>query len=349
MIFSIIIFLLIISMLIIAHEGGHYLIARMSGIRVSEFTVGMGPAIIKKKKGDTVFALRILPIGGACIFEGMAGEDEEEMINDEHSFRNASVWARIATILAGPFFNFLLAFVLALIITAFSPWNYPVVSGFPEDSAAAEAGMQEGDRLLKMNGRSIHMAGEVTLLSQLNKGEEIELLVERGNEELTIRFTPRFSPEENRYYMGLYVGETGSISGFKLIPYAWYTEKYYLDLSVTSVKMLVRGELNLNNVYGPVGMVKVVDQTYEEVKPYGLPAVVLTMLDLAVLLSVNLGVMNLLPLPAIDGGRLLFALIELIRGKPVPAEKEGYVHLAGAIALIVLMVVVLFNDIGRFL
>ncbi len=347
MIVSVLIVLFMIGVLVISHEGGHFLIARANGIRVNEFTVGAGPAIWKKQKGDTLFAVRLLPVGGACIFAGMY--EEEESISDEHSFRNANVWARIATLFAGPFFNFLLGYLLAVVITALTPWMYPVVSGLTDDSAAAEAGVREGDLILKMNGKRIHMAGEATLLSQLNHGEEIRLLLEREGEQLELNFLPRYSAEDERYYMGLYIGKAGRITGPEIIPYAWYTERYYFNLTLTSLKMLVRGELTLDNLAGPVGMVKMVDDTYEEVRPYGLPSVVLTMMDLAILLSVNLGVMNLLPIPGLDGGRLLFAFVEVIRGKPLPPEKEGYVHLAGMIALVALMVVVLFNDIGRFI
>ncbi|MBQ3790089.1 MAG: site-2 protease family protein [Lachnospiraceae bacterium] len=348
MIVSIVIFLLIIGILIISHEAGHFLIARMNGIRVVEFTVGVGPALFKKQMGETLFALRAFPFGGACIYDSLY-EDGEEHIDDEHSFANAGVWARIATLFAGPFFNFLLAFLLAVIVTGFADWLDPVVAGFTDDSAAQTAGVREGDRIVRMNGKRIHMAGEVTLLSQLNQGEEITLVVERDGEQQEITFTPHYSDTDDRYYMGLYAGEATRIRGARILPYAWYTEKYYFDLTFISLKMLVRGELTLNNLSGPVGMVKMVDDTYEEVKPYGLPSVVLTMIELAILLSVNLGVLNLLPIPGLDGGRLLFAFIEVLRGKPIPQEKEGYVHLAGMIALIALMVVVLFNDIGKFL
>ncbi|MCR5177511.1 MAG: M50 family metallopeptidase [Lachnospiraceae bacterium] len=348
MIVSILIFLLLISVLVIVHEGGHFLIARSNGIRVNEFTVGVGPALWKKQRGETLFALRALPFGGACIFDGMYDDDSETM-DDERSFKNAKVWSRIATVVAGPVFNFLLGFLLAVIVTAFSNWLYPVIAGVTEDSAAAEAGVREGDLIISMNGKKIHDASMATLYSQLNKGEDITLVIDRDGNRETITFTPRYSEEDKRYYMGLYIGEPGKVEPKNVLRYAWYMEKGYFDMTFLSLRMLVRGELNLDSLSGPVGIVKIVDETYEEVKPYGLPSVVLTMLDLAILLTVNLGVINLLPIPGLDGGRLLFALIEVIRGKPIPPEKEGYVHMAGMIALVVLMVVVLFNDISKFI
>lgn len=353
MIVSIIIFFIIFGVLVISHEGGHFLIAKANGIRVNEFTIGMGPALFKTKKGDTEYSIRLLPFGGACIFDGMDGleddKEEETQEYDEHSFRNAKVWSRIATVFAGPFFNFLLAYVLSIIVTAFSTWTFPVVAGLTEDSAAAEAGLAEGDTIISINGENISMGQEVTLISQLNNGEDLTIVYERDGEEYTTVLTPKYDEESGRYYMGVYVGEYGNITGIDILPYAYKNVVFYFKMTWKSLAMLVTGRFSVNDLSGPVGIVKAVDDTYEAVKPYGLPSVVLTMLDLALFLSVNLGVMNLLPIPALDGGRLIFLLIEVVRGKPVPPEKEGYVHLAGMIALMVLMVIVLFNDIGRFI
>ncbi len=267
MIVSVIIFILMIGVLIISHESGHFLIARMNGIRVMEFMIGVGPALFKKKVGETLFTVRPFPFGGACIYENLYDEEDAEGIEDEHSFANAGVWPRIATLFAGPFFNFLLGFLLAVIVTAFSDWLDPVIVGFADNSAAVTAGLEEGDRIVKMNGKRIHMAGEVTLLSQLNQGEDITLVVDRNGEQKEYTFTPRYSDEDERYYMGIYAGRVSRVKGAQILPYAWYTEKYYFDLTFISLKMLVRGELTLNNLSGPVGMVKMVDDTYEEVKP----------------------------------------------------------------------------------
>ncbi len=353
MIVSIIIFFIIFGVLVISHEGGHFLIAKANGIRVNEFTIGMGPALFKTKKGDTEYSIRLLPIGGACIFDGMDGLEMEEEAEgkeyDEHAFRNANVWSRIATVFAGPFFNFLLAYVLSVIVTAFSTWTFPVISGMAENSAAEAAGLMEGDTIISINGEKIYMAQEVTLISQLNEGEDLEIVYERDGKTYTTVLSPSYSEEDGRYYMGIYVGEYGNITGIDILPYALHNEIFYFKMTWKSLAMLVQGKFGVDDLSGPVGIVKAVDDTYEAAKPYGLPSVVLTMLDLALFLSVNLGVMNLLPIPALDGGRLLFLFIEVVRGKPIPPDKEGYVNLAGIIALMVLMVVVLFNDIGRFI
>jgi regulator of sigma E protease len=351
MIVSIIIFFLIFGVLVTTHEMGHMLIAKANGIRVNEFFVGMGPVIWKKKKGDTTYSLRLLPIGGACVYDSIEdnmGDEDPNRVYDEHSFQNANVWARIATLFAGPFFNFITAFIVAVIVVGFSTWNFPVINNLVEDSAATAAGLQIGDKIISIDGENIHMAGEVTIISQFNEGNAMHIVYERDGNTYETDLTPVYSEEDGRYYMGIYIGEYDKVEGPAIIKYAWYEVSYYFKLTWRSLALLVQGKLSSGDVSGPVGMVKMVDDTYEMAKPYGLPSVLLTMLELLIILSVNLGVMNLLPLPALDGGRLVFQFIEVIRGKPVPPEKEGLVHLAGMAALVVLMVVVLFNDIRKF-
>ncbi|MCR5101000.1 MAG: RIP metalloprotease RseP [Butyrivibrio sp.] len=351
MVVSVIIFFIIFGILVTTHEMGHMLIAKANGIRVLEFFVGMGPVIWKKKKGETTYSLRLLPIGGACVYDSIedaVGDENSQREFDEHTFQNANVWARIATLFAGPFFNFITAFIVAIIVVAFSSWNFPVINNLVEDSAAVDAGLQIGDEIVSIDGEKIHLAAEVTLISQFNEGGDMDIVYKRDGETYETVLTPSYSEEDGRYYMGIYIGEYRKVQGPSILAYAWYDVSYYFKATYRSLALLVKGKLSAGDVSGPVGMVKMVDDTYESVKPYGLPSVLLTMMELLILLSVNLGVMNLLPLPALDGGRLVFQFLEVVRGKPVPAEKEGLVHLAGMAALIILMVVVLFNDISKF-
>ena len=345
---SVLIFFIIFGVLVTSHEFGHFIVAKTGGIRVNEFFIGMGPTLWKKQKGETLYSIKLLPVGGACVFDGMDPVAEEKEGYDERSFLNAPVWRRIATLFAGPFANFIIAYVLAVILVSFSAWNFPVINKMTEDSAAAEAGMQVGDKFISVDGEKVYMAGEVTLISQFAEGNPMEIVYERDGERYTTTLQPKYSEEGKRYYMGIFLGEYGNIKGASALKYAWYEVRYYFKTTYRSLALLVRGKLSKDDVSGPVGMVKMVDDTYEEVKPYGISAVILTMLSLTVLLSVNLGVMNLLPLPALDGGRLVFQFIEVIFGKPVPPEKEGFVHMLGMIALIGLMVFVLFNDITKF-
>jgi regulator of sigma E protease len=348
MIVSVLIFLLIFGVLVTSHEFGHFIIAKSGGIRVNEFFIGMGPTLWKKQKGETLYSIKLLPIGGACVFDGMDPIAEEKGEYDERSFLKAPVWRRIATLFAGPFANFIIAYILAVVLVSFSAWNFPVINKMTDDSAAAEAGMQPGDKIISIDGEKVYMSGEVTLISQFAEGSPMDIVYERDGERHETTLVPKFSEEDQRYYMGVYMGEYGEIKGARALQYAWYEVRYYFKTTYRSLALLVKGKLSKDDVSGPVGMVKMVDDTYEEVKPYGISAVILTMLSLTVLLSVNLGVMNLLPLPALDGGRLVFQFIEVIIGKPVPPEKEGFVHMVGMIALMGLMVFVLFNDITKF-
>ena len=345
---SVIIFFVIFGILVTSHEFGHFIIAKSGGIRVNEFFVGMGPTLWKKKKGDTLYSIKLLPIGGACVFDGMDPVEEEKESYDEHSFLNASVWRRIATLFAGPFANFIIAYILAVVLVSFSAWNFPVINELTEDSAAQEAGMQPGDKIISVDGEKVYMAGEVTLISQFAEGSPMDIIYERDGKTYETTLTPKYSEEAGRYYMGVYLGEFGEIKGPQALKYAWYEVRYYFKTTYRSLALLFKGKLSKDDVSGPVGMVKIVDDAYQETRPYGISSVILTMLSLTVLLSVNLGVMNLLPLPALDGGRLVFQFIEVITGKKVPPEKEGFVHMIGMIALLGLMVFVLFNDITKF-
>jgi regulator of sigma E protease len=348
MIISVIIFFIIFGILVTSHEFGHFIIAKSGGIRVNEFFVGMGPTLWKKQKGDTLYSIKLLPIGGACVFDGMDPVAEEKETYDEHSFLNAPVWRRIATLFAGPFANFIIAYLLAVILVSFSAWNFPVINQLTEDSAAQEAGLLPGDKIISVDGEKVYMAGEVTLISQFAEGSPMDIVYERDGERHETTLVPKYSEEAGRYYMGVYLGEYGEIKGAAALKYAWYEVRYYFKTTYRSLALLIKGRLSADDVSGPVGMVKIVDDAYEEVRPYGISAVILTMMSLTVLLSVNLGVMNLLPLPALDGGRLVFQFIEVIFGKPVPPEKEGFVHMIGMVALLCLMVFVLFNDITKF-
>ncbi len=345
---SIIIFFIIFGVLVTSHEFGHFIVAKSGGIRVNEFFVGMGPTIWKKKKGDTLYSIKLLPFGGACVFDGMDPVAEEAGDYDEHSFLNASVWRRIATLFAGPVANFIIAYILAVILVSFSVWNFPVISGIVENSAAEEAGLTEGDKIISVDGEKVYMSAEVTLISQFAEGSPMDIVYERDGEKYETVLQPKYDDEAGRYYMGVYLGEYGKIKGSEALKYAWYEVRYDFKSTYRALALLVKGKLSKDDVSGPVGMVKIVDDTYEEVRPYGISAVVLTMLSLTILLSVNLGIMNLLPIPALDGGRLVFQFIEVIIGKPVPAEKEGFVHMIGMIALLGLMIFVLFNDITKF-
>lgn len=354
MIVTIIVFVLIFGVVVIAHELGHFLIAKLNGIKVLQFSIGMGPDIIKFTKGETKYVLKLLPIGGACMFEGEDGiystasdSGEKEEQKPEGAFNDANVWSRIATVFAGPFFNIILAFLLSLIVVGFSGEVIPTINSLTEGYPALEAGLREGDLITKIDKEKIYLQGEVTFASALSGGKPMEIEYLRDDQKYTTVVTPKYSEQDHRYYIGFTIGETIKCKGLDLIKYSAYEVRYWFKTTIKSLLMLVQGKLSANDLSGPVGIAATIDETIEVTKPYGLPTVVLTMINFAVLLSVNLGIMNLLPLPALDGGRLLFLFVEVVRGKPVSPDKEGLVHFVGFVALMVLMVFVLYNDIAR--
>lgn len=356
MIRTIILFIIVFGLVVISHELGHFLIGRKNGIRVVEFAVGMGPTLFSFMAGGTKWSLKLLPFGGACMFEGEDGMEREESgekvreeTGDGVAFTEAGVWARIATVFAGPFFNFILAFIIAVILCVFTGADLPVVGTVMENSAASEAGLRQGDVITKIGHEPIHFYREVSMISSLNHGETMEITYERDGEKSVTVLTPQYSEEDGRYYMGITNGGAYlECNPLQVFQYGFYEVEYWVKLTYKSLAMLLKGQVTKDDVAGPVGIAQVVGESYDQAeKSYGTSYAILMMLQIVVLLSVNLGIMNLLPLPALDGGRLVFMLVEVVRGKPVPPEKEGMVHFAGLVVLMVLMVFIMYNDIMR--
>lgn len=345
---TLIFFILIFGTIVLAHEFGHYLLAKVNGIHVVEFAIGMGPKLAGFHKNGTDYVIRLLPFGGACMFEGEDGLNEAEGEPSPNSFNAAPVWARISSVVAGPFFNFILAFLLALILVGFSGSDKPVILGIMEGYPAEEAGMKPGDVLTRMNGEKIYLAREIYINTYLNGDKPMIVEYERDGEVFTAELVPKYNEETGRHLIGLQgYGETVEARGFGIFKYAYYEVRYSMKATLKSLIMLVQGEASKDDVSGPVGIAQVIGEVAEEATPYGPLVLILNLCNIALLLSVNLGVLNLLPLPALDGGRLVFMLIEAVRGKPIPPEKEGMVHFAGFVALMVLMVFVMYNDIVR--
>ncbi len=344
---SIVLFVIIFGIVVIAHEFGHFIIAKLNGIRVLEFSVGMGPTLFSVQKGETKYCLKLLPIGGACMFDGEDGVSKEEGEVDEHSFLKANVWSRIACVAAGPIFNFILAYVFSVILVSFAAIAYPVLNDVMEGMPAQEAGLQAGDRIISINGEKVYLYQDVLLISQLNKGKELELVYERDGEKSEVTIVPRFDEQEQRYLIGIAGCEYGECKGLEVFEYGYYQLRYSVVSTFKSLGMLVSGQLERKDVAGPIGIANMVGDTYEATKEAGWETVVLNMMNIVIILSVSLGIMNLLPLPALDGGRLVFMFIEVIKGKPISPEKEGMVHFIGFVLLMILMVFVVFNDISN--
>lgn len=353
---TIILFVLIFGIVVLSHEFGHFIIAKLNGIHVVEFSIGMGPTLFSFHKKETRYAIKLLPIGGACMFEGEDGletkreeqlhDGERALADDSGSFLKANVWARIATVAAGPICNFILAFFFAAIIVSLNPTDLPEVTEVVEGGAAQEAGLAAGDRIVAIDGENTYLFRDIQLIFAVSKGEEMEITYERDGVENTVTLTPAYNQEAGTYQMGIYGGSYEQSKGLGVLRDAWYEMRYCFRATYKSLGMLLTGNFNREDVAGPVGIaVNVVGKTYDTAKEYGAVTVVLSMMNIVLLLSVNLGIINLLPLPALDGGRLVFLLLEVVRGKPVPPDKEGIVHFVGMVFFLVLMVVVLFNDL----
>lgn len=343
-ILKIIIALLIICIIIIAHEFGHYIIARANGITVKEFFVGVGPNIVSWKKGETVYSLKLIPFGGACVFM-----DEEDIDHPEDcSFLKASVYSRMAVIIGGPLFNFILAFIFSLFLISSVGYSNTVLIDVNDGSPASEAGLIAGDEIIKINGERVYFYGEVTFETMNNSGQPINLLVRRGSEIVSAVVVPKYSEEYGRMMMGITFGEgVTNPTPIQTLKYSFLNVRYWIKLTIKSIKMLFTGGLSVNDLSGPVGITQTVSEVYDSAAAYGIKMIVLSLMDLAILISANLGVMNLLPFPALDGGKLVFLIIEAVTRRPVDKKIEGAVNFVGMALLMVLTVFVLYNDIMR--
>ncbi len=344
---NIILIILVFGVIVFFHEFGHFIVAKLNKISVTEFSIGMGPALFSIQKKETKYSIRLLPIGGYCM---MMGEDEES--EDENAFGNKPIWARMLVIAAGPVFNFILAFVFSIILIHYTGCDPATLYEVVEGSPAQEAGIENGDTVTEIEGKNIYNFRELQLYMALeDPGAPIELTLERESGEVyTTTVTPALY-EDGSYKIGV---KSGYIlpDGFGMtLKYAALECRYWVKSTVLSLKMIVTGGVKSTDVMGPVGVGGVMNDIIEEVKEESATTkdaiinVLLNMLNWCILLSVNLGIMNLLPIPALDGGRLLFLLIEAVRRKKIPQDKEAIVNLIGFALLICLMVVVFFNDI----
>ncbi|MCD8156209.1 MAG: RIP metalloprotease RseP [Clostridiales bacterium] len=335
--------IVLFSIIILFHELGHFLLAKANNIRVDEFCLGFGPTLISFAKGETKYSIKLLPFGGACMMEG---EDSES--DDERSFQKKSVWARISVVAAGPIFNFIMALAFSMIIIASLGVMKPVVGDVMEGYSAAEAGLQSGDEIVKLGSKNIHFYKEVSMYSLFHEGKTVEVTFVRDGATLTATLTPTYDEESGRYLYGIYSeGVYTRVGPAKTLVYGVYDVKYWIQYTFKSLEMLVTGQVTVNDLSGPVGIVKTIGDTYEESLADGYFYVFLNMLNIGILLSANLGVINLLPLPALDGGRLVFLFIEVIRRKRISEDKEGMVHFIGLMCLFALMIFVMFNDVRK--
>ncbi|MDO5411566.1 MAG: RIP metalloprotease RseP [Lachnospiraceae bacterium] len=340
---GIVLALLAFGLLIISHEFGHFLLAKLNGVCVEEFSVGMGPRLFSWKGKETRYSLKAIPFGGSCM---MLGEDED--CQDERAFGSKSVWARISILAAGAGFNFILAFILAMVVLGCMGIDKPILTDVMEGYPAQEAGIQAGDRIVKLNDEKIHVYRDVNLYLALHQGETLNVVYERDGKMHESVIKPKWNEESNSYMMGIVVDAAREKQGLLgTMKYSFYEVGYWMRYTMISLKMMISGEVGVKDISGPVGMVSSMSSMVKQSSRSGIFYIFINLANFCILLSANLGVLNLLPLPALDGGRLFFCLIELVRGKPVKQEYEAIVHGIGLVLLLGLSVLILFKDIWQ--
>ena len=337
-VFSILLAVLMFGLIIMIHELGHFITAKLGGIKVNEFAIGMGPTLLKRQKGETTYALRAVPIGG---FVAMEGEDEDSA--DERAFSRRPVWIRILVVIAGALMNLVLGFVILIILTSASKLvPTTTVAKFDETSLSAQSGLQVGDEVLSINGRRIYIANDIDFELMRDKDGYVDMTVLRDGEKVTltgVQFALAQDDNGNQFISRDFwvlgvpktVGGVLKESALKTVSIGKMVWVSLLDL--------ITGNVSISQVAGPVGTVDIINQAVS----MGWE----TTLNMLALLTINVGIFNLLPIPALDGGRLVFLLIEAIRRKPIKAKYEGFVHAAGFLLLIGFMLFVTYSDITR--
>jgi len=330
-------------MIIGIHEFGHFITAKKFGVKVNEFALGMGPKLFSRQGKETLYSLRLIPIGGYCAMEG---EDEDS--DDERALNNKKWWQRGIILAAGAFMNIVLGLVFMFIIQAQQPYYASTkIAYLVSDSTSINAGVQLGDEIYSVNGYRTYCATDMSFALSTAKDGVLDIVVKRGGEKL--EFADLHMPVEE------YEGTKITRIDFKVARVdknAWtvisstFSETYaYVRMIYSSIIMMVTGRVGFNEVSGPVGMATAIGQVAEAGFKYSFMDGLNNIINFMALITVNLGIFNLLPLPALDGGRLLFVIIEGIRRKPIDPEKEGIVHLVGFALLILLMIIVTIKDV----
>ena len=348
--FYVIVAILIFGVLIATHELGHFVSAKLLGVKVNEFSIGMGPAIITREKGDTLYSLRALPVGGYCAMEG---EDDDSA--DPRAFGRAAMWKKLIILCAGAAMNFVTGVILCLIlvmpyVNLIRPEIVSFAEGFPLEG---ETGLMAGDRILSIDGERIYLYDNVTLFFSRSNGKTMDLVVERNGENVRLDDFPLYLREymvdgkpQLRYGINFLV-EPATFGG--KLREGWFMAVDFVRLVRLSIGDLISGTAGLRDLSGPVGIVDVMSDVGSAAATTF--AAFYNLTYLAALIAVNLAVMNLLPLPALDGGRIFFLLLNgLLYGlfrKKIDPKYEGYVHMAGLAALMTLMLMVTLSDVGK--
>lgn len=326
--------IILLGFLIFIHEGGHFLAARRCKVKVDAFSIGFGPKIWKKQGKETLYSIGIIPFGGYC---QMRGEDKK--VDEEGSFSNATVYQRIFICLAGPVVNIVFGVIVYFVLGVCSGYTVSttVDTFLPEAEANLVGIIQSGDKILEVNNKNIKIKSDITAALESYKEGKVKVVVERNNEKVTLYITPT-EYVEGYYVLGVVLG--AEESGFKdRVYYSFWDTIDYLNELRHSIVRLFTGRMNVNQLSGPIGISSVVansDGLYD-------------FIYLLCIISISLGVTNLLPVPALDGGRILVYVIEIIRRKPLPEDVELKIQEAGFILLMTFALYISCNDIARII
>ena len=346
---SVLFAILLFSVLIFVHELGHFAAAKLSGVQVNEFALFMGPAIWKKQVGETLYAVRTIPIGGYCAMEGEDGDSD-----NPRSFDKAAWWKRLIILVAGAAMNFITGVLLMVIV--YLPAEAvvaPVIAGFESYcTISGESGLQVGDRIVRLDGEPIYVQSDFSLILSLNRGDTHDLVVERNGEKVALndfrmeKHLVTDSDGNQRMMFGMnFTLEELDFAG--KLRYAWYQCLDTVRMVKLSLQMLLSGQAGLSDMSGPVGIVQMMSETAESSET-SLDAM-MNLLYFGAFIAINLAVMNLLPIPALDGGRVVGLLIttavEAITHKKIDPKYEGWLHGVGMIFLLALMGIIMFKDI----
>ena len=366
---NILIAILIFSVIILFHELGHFLLAKANKVGVIEFSLGMGPRIVSFAKIDggfrlkffgsskyfeehkefedhTIYSWKILPLGGSCMMLG-----EMENLENDKAFGKKSVLARMSIIFAGPFFNFILAFALALCVIGMVGYDKAQITDVEVGMPIEQSGFQDGDIITEINGRNIVVNRELIYYLQFHPLSDapVELKAERDGKEITATVTPKLVKKDEGqkvYRLGFAYGVGRTKTGlWDTVKYSAYEVKFWICTTMESLWQMITGKVSAKEISGPVGIIHTVGDVVDQSRKDGLKYVWLNIFSMGILLTANLGVVNLFPIPALDGGRLLFLIIEGIRKKPLPEKFESYVNAGGFALLMLLMVFTFANDI----
>ena len=343
---SIVIAILVFSLIVLLHELGHFVAARLTGVKVNEFALGMGPKLLKIQKGETLYTIRAIPMGGFCAMEG-----EERSSEDTRAYYNKAVWKRAVICAAGAFMNLVLGFLLCVFLNVQSPaYASTTIKEFAKDASTAQSGLQVGDKVVSVNNNPVVNASDMmfSILRDKDADEGVNIVVKRDGKKvpLTIKFDCEEVDGRKVFIRDFNFVQTPK-NFFTVISESFLDGVSFVKLVWFSLVDLVTGQVSANEMSGPIGVTGAISDAVSAGET--ILEKINSIVYMVTLITINLGVFNLLPLPALDGGKLIFLALEAIRRKPVKPEHEGYVHLVGFALLIAMMIFVTFNDIVRLI